>query len=174
MRVLIIIKLKLNILCHRWLSIYPSMKVRSSRNRSWRKRKEENGQEEGQDNEKILNKKGKAKRRMANQRMVLSGYNIECKFLPCNPWFILIIHNLKFYELFFLNDSMSQWLIKQIVMVNECKGSLQKKKYGNFHRGEGVNSILFFYFCIYSESSCNAKKSWTSTEVHECCESLKL
>jgi len=148
MRVLIIIKLKLNILCHRWLSIYPSMKVRSSRNRSWRKRKEENGQEEGQDNEKILNKKGKAKRRMANQRMVLSGYNIECKFLPCNPWFILIIHNLKFYELFFLNDSMSQWLIKQIVMVNECKGSL-KKKYENFHRGEGVNSILFLFLYIF-------------------------
>ena len=147
MRVLIIIKLKLNILCHRWLSIYPSMKVRSSRNRSWRKRKEENGQEEGQENEKILNKKGKAKRRMANQRMVLSGYNIECKFLPCNPWFILIIHNLKFYELFFLNDSMSQWLIKQIVMVNECKGSLQKKSMKISIGGRG--SILYFFLFLY-------------------------
>ena len=30
-------------------------------------------------------------------------------------------------------------------MVNECKGSL-KKKYENFHRGEGVNSIRFFIF----------------------------
>ena len=41
------------------------------------KLEKENGQEEGQENEKILNKKGKATRRMANQRMVLSGYNTE-------------------------------------------------------------------------------------------------